>query len=237
MLLAAKFFEDLAMMLIGGCCAAAWLSSFIFIRLLGIGECPVISGIIGAAIGTGSLFVLQIDSLWLSMVISAVVTLVAGIVLNKTVYGSTSADAGASKTEHSSSPGSMWICSCGAKNPSGNRFCRSCGKSAGVDTTSALGSANDRAPKDSWVCSCGKRNPNSEAMCKNCGKLNTADMWVCKCGHKNLSNAKFCKKCGTKRAPVRIITEKSKATTWVCPKCKKINPNTSRVCKDCGYEK
>ena len=146
MVFATNFFEDLAMMLIGGCCAAAWLSSFIFIRLLGIGECPVISGIIGAVLGTGSLFVLQIDSLWLSMVISAVVTLVAGIVLNKTVYGSTSADAGASKTEHSSAPGSMWICSCGAKNPSGNRFCRSCGKSAGVDTTSALGSANNRAP-------------------------------------------------------------------------------------------
>ena len=36
MLLASNFLEDLAMMLIGGCCAAAWLSSFIFIKLLGL---------------------------------------------------------------------------------------------------------------------------------------------------------------------------------------------------------
>ena len=25
--------------------------------------------------------------------------------------------------------------------------------------------------------------------------------------------------------------------TWTCPKCKKTNPNSQRVCKDCGYIK
>ena len=80
------FFEEMAMVIIGGCCAAAWMSSFIFINLFGIGECPVISGIIGAALGIGSLFILPIDVMWLSMVIAAVVTLIAGIIIDKAFY-------------------------------------------------------------------------------------------------------------------------------------------------------
>ena len=236
-----SFFEQMAMIMIGGCCAAAWMSSFIFIKLIGIGECPVISGIIGAALGIGPLFVLETDALWLSMVIAAVMTLIAGIVIDRAVYGSgssSSAGTGGSPASVSGGTSEFWVCSCGGKNSVNNKFCQFCGKAANQGAVGGLGNAaSGVATNESWVCSCGKRNPISEANCASCGKLNEANMWVCKCGNKNLSNARFCKKCGAKRAPVRIVTEKSKATTWVCPKCKKINSNSSRVCKDCGYEK
>lgn len=33
------------------------------------------------------------------------------------------------------------------------------------------------------------------------------------------------------------ITSKSSGGEWRCPKCGKTNPISSRVCKDCGYQK
>ncbi|MBP1562080.1 MAG: hypothetical protein J6C96_12675 [Oscillospiraceae bacterium] len=33
------------------------------------------------------------------------------------------------------------------------------------------------------------------------------------------------------------IASKSTGGEWRCPKCGKTNPSTSRVCKDCAYEK
>ena len=33
------------------------------------------------------------------------------------------------------------------------------------------------------------------------------------------------------------IASKSTGNEWRCPKCGKTNPTSSRVCKDCGYQK
>ena len=127
-----------------------------------------------------------------------------------------------------------WICSCGEHNMIGARFCVRCGKAM---ASRPLGAAGSHAPKDSWVCTCGKRNPNSAEKCLNCGKENNQNNWQCHCGNWNKPDAKYCRKCGERRPTVRVKTEKSTATTWTCKKCGKINPNSIRVCKDCGYEK
>ena len=192
MLLASNFFEDLAMMLIGGCCAAAWLSSFIFTRLLGIGECPVISGIIGAAIGTGTLFILPTDVMWLSMVIAAVVTLAAAIVIDRLFYVQTKdlPKAGSTTQQTSARPApednADWKCSsCGNTNTSDAKFCRSCGaKKPQVKTSVQPGPAALHA-QNGWVCK--------------------------KCGNENTPDAKFCRKCGEKNVsaqPVQVAVPK-----------------------------
>ena len=194
MLLASNFFEDLAMMLIGGCCAAAWLSSFIFTRLLGIGECPVISGIIGAAIGTGTLFILPTDVMWLSMVIAAVVTLAAAIVIDRLFYVQTKdlPKAGSIPQQTSARPApednADWKCSsCGNTNTSDAKLCRSCGAKKPQVKTSGL--------------------PSPAA-------LQAQNVWVCKkCGNENTPDAKFCRKCGEKNVsaqPVQVAVPKEK---------------------------
>ncbi len=33
------------------------------------------------------------------------------------------------------------------------------------------------------------------------------------------------------------VTEKKNVSTWKCPECDTINPSSSRICKDCGYER
>ena len=60
--------------------------------------------------------------------------------------------------------------------------------------------------------------------------------WVCNCGTRNNATAKFCKSCGKER---KVLYEhnSSKVSTWTCPECGKTNPNSSRICKDCSYEK
>lgn len=194
MLLASNFFEDLAMMLIGGCCAAAWLSSFIFTRLLGIGECPVISGIIGAAIGTGTLFILPTDVMWLSMVIAAVVTLAAAIVIDRLFYVQTKdlPKAGSIPQQTSARPApednADWKCSsCGNTNTSDAKFCRSCGAKKPQVKTSVLPSPAALQAQNGWVCK--------------------------KCGNENTPDAKFCRKCGEKNVsaqPVQVAVPKEK---------------------------
>ena len=194
MLLASNFFEDLAMMLIGGCCAAAWLSSFIFIKLLGIGECPVISGIIGAAIGTGTLFILPTDVMWLSMVIAAVVTLAAAIVIDRLFYVQTKdlPKAGSIPQQTSARPApednADWKCSsCGNTNTSDAKFCRSCGAKKPQVKTSVLPSPAALQAQNGWVCK--------------------------KCGNENTPDAKFCRKCGEKNVsaqPVQVAVPKEK---------------------------
>lgn len=194
MLLASNFFEDLAMMLIGGCCAAAWLSSFIFTRLLGIGECPVISGIIGAAIGTGTLFILPTDVMWLSMVIAAVVTLAAAIVIDRLFYVQTKdlPKAGSTPQQTSARPApednADWKCSsCGNTNTSDAKFCRSCGAKKPQVKTSVQPSPAALQAQNGWVCK--------------------------KCGNENTPDAKFCRKCGEKNVsaqPVQVAVPKEK---------------------------
>lgn len=192
MLLASNFFEDLAMMLIGGCCAAAWLSSFIFTRLLGIGECPVISGIIGAAIGTGTLFILPTDVMWLSMVIAAVVTLAAAIVIDRLFYVQTKdlPKAGSIPQQTSARPApedenTDWKCSsCGNTNTSDAKFC----------------------------CSCGAKKPEAQATVPQTAVQTITAVpqaqgeWVCKsCGNENTPDAKFCRKCGEKNVSAQSV--------------------------------
>ena len=171
MVFATNFFEDLAMMLIGGCCAAAWLSSFIFIRLLGIGECPVISGIIGAAIGTGTLFILPADVMWLSMVIAAAVTLAAGIIIDKAFYlhakdlPKTSQSSAQPVNAHPAETLTEWTCAdCGNVNTPDAKFCRKCG------AKNTFADALPQTAPAGWSCiHCSNANDNATNYCRSCG--------------------------------------------------------------------
>ena len=213
MLLASNFFEDLAMMLIGGCCAAAWLSSFIFIRLLGIGECPVISGIIGAAIGTGTLFILPADVMWLSMVIAAAVTLAAGIIIDKAFYvhakdlPKTSQSSAQPVNAHPAETLTEWTCAdCGNVNTPDAKFCRKCGaQKQGIKTANAQ--TAQAFEQRQWVCA-------------DCGNVNTPD-------------AKFCRKCGAKNTLADALPQTAPAG-WSCIHCGNVNDNATNYCRCCG---
>ena len=166
----------------------------IFINLFGIGECPVISGIIGAALGIGSLFILPIDVMWLSMVIAAVVTLAAAIVIDRLFYVQTKdlPKAGSIPQQTSARPApednADWKCSsCGNTNTSDAKFCRSCGAKKPQVKTSVLPSPAALQAQNGWVCK--------------------------KCGNENTPDAKFCRKCGEKNVsaqPVQVAVPKEK---------------------------
>ncbi|MGN0688794.1 MAG: hypothetical protein ACI4KH_00065 [Oscillospiraceae bacterium] len=62
-------------------------------------------------------------------------------------------------------------------------------------------------------------------VCKHCGYENYAD------NNSLLKNT--CKQCGK----TLNITTETDDSYWKCPKCGKKNLNSSRVCKDCEYQK
>lgn len=66
-----------------------------------------------------------------------------------------------------------------------------------------------------------KPDERVEMICKNCGYTNYLSGT-----DKNV----ICKKCG-KNIVLDDISE------WECPKCGRHNPTSSRMCKDCGYQK
>lgn len=67
------------------------------------------------------------------------------------------------------------------------------------------------------------------------------DIWVCSCGCKNSASDKYCRKCGNDNRSYRPKISESQLDypqgTWFCPVCGMANPNSSRVCKDCAYQK
>lgn len=71
---------------------------------------------------------------------------------------------------------------------------------------------------------------NKKASDKNNASV-TVSEWVCNCGKRNTNL--YCAKCGKKR-PDSFVPTQGK---WECPECGMTNPNSSRVCKDCGYQK
>lgn len=189
-----SFFDQLAMVLMGGCIASAWMSSFVFIRLAGIGECPIISMIIGAAAGIGSLFIMPANLMWISLVIAAVVTLAAAIVIDRLFYVQTKdlPKAGSTPQQTSARPApednADWKCSsCGNTNTSDAKFCRSCGAKKPQVKTSVQPSPAALQAQNGWVCK--------------------------KCGNENTPDAKFCRKCGEKNVsaqPVQVAVPKEK---------------------------
>ena len=196
-----SFFDQLAMVLMGGCIASAWMSSFVFIRLAGIGECPIISMIIGAAAGIGTLFLLPTDVMWLSMVIAAVVTLAAGIIIDKVYYvqakdlpkiSSTPAQQ-ISQAPVQENENADWKCSsCGNTNTPDAKFCRSCG--------AKMPEAQATVPQTAVQTITAVPQAQGEWVCKSCGNVNTPD-------------AKFCRKCGEKNVsaqPVQVAVPKEK---------------------------
>lgn len=189
-----SFFDQLAMVLMGGCIASAWLSSFVFIRLAGIGECPIISMIIGAAAGIGSLFIMPANLMWISLVIAAVVTLAAAIVIDRLFYVQTKdlPKSGSTPQQTSARPApednADWKCSsCGNTNTSDAKFCRSCGAKKPQVKTSVQPSPAALQAQNGWVCK--------------------------KCGNENTPDAKFCRRCGEKNVsaqPVQVAVPKEK---------------------------
>lgn len=66
---------------------------------------------------------------------------------------------------------------------------------------------------------------NTEEALYNSSRNNSAQTQ----GASNYSNS---------RLNLSSISSKSNgASTWRCPECGKTNPNSSRTCKDCGYQK
>lgn len=75
-----------------------------------------------------------------------------------------------------------------------------------------------------------KKNITSKKAVEDTSAKNVSD-WVCSCGTRNYNI--YCKKCGKKR-PDSFVPKQG---SWECPECGMNNPNSSRVCKDCGYQK
>lgn len=48
---------------------------------------------------------------------------------------------------------------------------------------------------------------------------------------------KIAKSLSSSQSPSSAPIVRNSGNTWNCPKCGKSNPSSSRVCKDCGYEK
>ena len=189
-------FEQLALAMMGGCAASAWLTSFIFIKLIGVGECPVISAIIGTAAGIGSLFILPTNALWVSMVIAAVVTLAAGIAIDKLVY-----DTGKSLTKTTvnkptvNAPPQQFVPQ--AVQPK---------QQEAVQSVKAETDINPQADTD-WECEkCKKQNTSDAKFCRYCGAAKPqvkaeekADDVICpNCGQAVAAGRKFCRNCGEK---------------------------------------
>jgi len=83
--------------------------------------------------------------------------------------------------------GAMKICSkCNTQNPTGARFCSSCGQEFVKDT--------EKCGK------CGFENPKGAKFCSNCGAATSSpSMMKCpNCGHENPEGTKFCSNCGQK---------------------------------------
>ena len=75
-----------------------------------------------------------------------------------------------------------------------------------------------------------KKKITSEKSAEDTSAKNVSD-WVCSCGTRNYNI--YCKKCGKKR-PDSFVPKQG---SWECPECGMNNPNSSRICKDCGYQK
>ncbi len=61
--------------------------------------------------------------------------------------------------------------------------------------------------------------------------------WVCSCGTVNGINDSYCKKCNNYQNHTSKATDYPTFATWLCPECDETNPNSSRICKNCGYQK
>ncbi|MBQ1903735.1 MAG: hypothetical protein II168_05155 [Ruminococcus sp.] len=138
-------FEQMALVLLGGVCASAFLASLIFIRALGIGEGPVISPIIGAAAGIGLLLISPTNLGVVAIVAAAVITIIAAIVIDKLFYqsGKDLAKPSENQTAQNTQPmqppqpvqlvdkaqeNADWECvGCHKINKPDAKFCRYCG--------------------------------------------------------------------------------------------------------------
>ncbi|MBO4431947.1 MAG: hypothetical protein J5852_00285 [Clostridia bacterium] len=81
-----EFFEMLAIALMAGVIAAAWLPAFILDKGFGIGGHPVVSTIIGSVAGLILLFISPSKLGIAAMIVAAVVSIISSIVQEKILY-------------------------------------------------------------------------------------------------------------------------------------------------------
>ena len=78
-----ELLETLAIVLMAGVIAAAWLPAFILGKGFGIGEYPIVSTIIGSAVGLILLFISPAHLGIVAMIVAAVVSVISSIVQEK----------------------------------------------------------------------------------------------------------------------------------------------------------
>ena len=125
---------------------------------------------------------------------------------------------------------------CNAQNPSGTRFCGSCGEnitpaSAGAQQpTITCDKCNTQVPKGARFCpncanpinacpACGEDNHVNAIKCRKCGAAIPTDCQNCKVSIP--AGAKFCPECGTKTSPS-------------CNKCRNELIAGTKFCPNCG---
>ena len=154
-------FEQMAMVLLGGVCASAFLASLIFIRALGIGEGPVISPIIGASAGIGLLLISPTNLGVVAMVAAAVITVIAAIVIDKLFYVS-----GKDLTR-----------------TSGNQPAQPMQNTQPMQTVQSEAAAQNIPPQPVQLVD--KAQENADWECVGCHKINKPDAKFCRyCGTK-----------------------------------------------------
>ncbi len=78
-----ELFETIAIVLMAGVIAAAWLPAFVLGRIFGIGEHPIISTIIGSVVGLILLFISPAHLGVAAMITAAVVSVISSVVQEK----------------------------------------------------------------------------------------------------------------------------------------------------------
>ena len=157
----ANVFEQYAIILIGGACASAFLASLIFIRVLGIGEGPVISPIIGSAAGVGLLLISPTNLGVAAMIVAAVLTVIVAIVIDKLFY----------------------VSGKDLSRTSGNQPAQPMQNTQPMQTVQSEAAAQNIPPQPVQLTDKPKENVDWE--CAGCHKMNTPDAKFCRyCGTK-----------------------------------------------------
>ena len=78
-----QLFETMALIMMAGVIAAAWLPAFLLDKVFGIGYHPLVSAIIGSVVGLIILFIKPASLGVVAMIAAAVVSIVSSVIQEK----------------------------------------------------------------------------------------------------------------------------------------------------------